>query len=263
MMTAIIIFGLIGLVIGVILTFGSSLFKVDKDEKFVAILETLPGVNCGACGFAGCAGLAQSITIGNSTFSGCSVMSDDDREEAAERFKISSGEVATTSAVLLCNGGVNCLDSFEYDGVKDCQVIADTFGNTKACSYGCIGEGTCMRACPFDVISMGKDGLPHIDEKNCVSCYKCVVACPLGLIQIQDISKGVTVVCSSKDKGAATKKVCSAGCIGCKICEKKCGDDAIHVNDYLSSVDRDKCTDCQLCVEPCPSKVIFKNTANR
>jgi len=261
MMNGVIILGVIAIILGVILLYGSRYFYIKKDERYISILEALPGVNCGACGFAGCAGLAGSIVKGDNTFSKCSVIDDDSREEASKNLGIKIEAVQKSrSAVLLCNGGSNCKDSYDYQGALDCSKISDLAGGSKACTYGCVGAGNCARACPFDVITMGDDGLPHIDEHRCVSCEKCVVACPRDLIEIQDITKGVVVVCSSYDKGGDTKKNCSAGCIGCKICEKKCEFDAIIVENFLSKIDRDKCTQCMKCVEACPSKVIFLET---
>ena len=50
--------------------------------------------------------------------------------------------------------------------------------------------------------------------------------------------------------------VCSAGCIGCKICEKTCKFDAIHVIDNIAVIDYDKCKNCGMCANKCPKKVI-------
>jgi len=66
----------------------------------------------------------------------------------------------------------------------------------------------------------------------------------------------VRVACSSKDAGKIVRTNCSVGCIGCKICEKNCPHDAVHVNDLLAKVDYDKCVNCGICVEKCPTKAI-------
>ena len=44
----------VGIVIGLILGLADMKLHVDVDEKEAAILEALPGNNCGGCGFPGC-----------------------------------------------------------------------------------------------------------------------------------------------------------------------------------------------------------------
>jgi ferredoxin len=64
------------------------------------------------------------------------------------------------------------------------------------------------------------------------------------------------VACSSLDKGKDVKAACKAGCIGCKLCEKACEYDAIHVENNLAYIDYGKCTNCGKCAVVCPVKVI-------
>ena len=54
----------IGLLIGLILSIASIVMAVPKDEKAQALLEVLPGANCGACGFSGCSGYAEALSKG-------------------------------------------------------------------------------------------------------------------------------------------------------------------------------------------------------
>ena len=49
---------ILGLLIGILLVTVDKKFKVEVDEKQVAIRECLPGNNCGGCGYAGCDALA-------------------------------------------------------------------------------------------------------------------------------------------------------------------------------------------------------------
>ena len=55
------VFGAIGLVAGVLLTVCSKIFEVKTDERIEAVNEILPQVNCGSCGFSGCADYAAAI----------------------------------------------------------------------------------------------------------------------------------------------------------------------------------------------------------
>lgn len=53
-----------GIIVGIGLGLFGEKFKVEVDEKEVAIREELPGNNCGGCGFAGCDALAKAIAEG-------------------------------------------------------------------------------------------------------------------------------------------------------------------------------------------------------
>ncbi len=52
------------------------------------------------------------------------------------------------------------------------------------CNHGCLGLGTCIRACKFNAITMGPAGLPIFDAERCVGCGSCSRACPKGIISI-------------------------------------------------------------------------------
>ena len=84
----------------------------------------------------------------------------------------------------------------------------------------------------------------------------CARTCPQHIIDIIPDVKRVYVACSSADKGAVTNTLCSAGCIGCKLCEKACKFDAVHVENNHAVIDIDKCKNCGLCAKACPKKVI-------
>ena len=60
-----------GLFIGVFLGIAGKKFAVEVDEREEAILEVLPGNNCGGCGYAGCSGLAAAIVKGEAEVGGC------------------------------------------------------------------------------------------------------------------------------------------------------------------------------------------------
>ena len=65
-------------------------------------------------------------------------------------------------------------------------------------------------------------------------------------------SEKPVVLCANHDRGALTRKACTAGCIGCMKCEKSCPEDAIHVHNNVARVDYDKCTGCRTCMNVCP-----------
>ena len=52
---AVLILGALGGLFGLVLAVASKIFEVKKDPRIGEVLSTLPGANCGGCGFAGCA----------------------------------------------------------------------------------------------------------------------------------------------------------------------------------------------------------------
>ncbi len=255
----IIILAVIGLLLGVFLSIASDVFHVHKPELLTKIEELLPGANCGACGYPGCVGLAEAIFSGTAEPKKCTVASDVQIQQLAAAL----GKEVTTDglrdiAYIKCQGmkDDDVTKKFEYIGIDSCEMAALTSGGWKSCEYGCLKLGDCIKACKFGALSFGDNHEPIIDRAKCTACGLCVPACPKALIEIMPLKKTYMVTCSSKDKGADTRKACKVGCIACKLCEKACKFDAIHVVDNIAYIDQDKCIACGLCAKACPQKVI-------
>ena len=62
-MMPVVVLGITGVLMGLFLAFASKKFEVEVDPKVEAILAILPGANCGACGFPGCAGYAAGVAL--------------------------------------------------------------------------------------------------------------------------------------------------------------------------------------------------------
>ena len=248
--------GAIALLLGAILAFASIVFKVETDEREEQIAEILPGANCGGCGYAGCSAFAKAIVQDGAEITKCNLMTDDKLEAIASIMGVKAGKKVKKVARVSCKGTCEVAkDKYEYYGLSDCVTASQLGGGAKACAYGCLGLGSCAEKCPFGAISI-VDGVAVVDEEKCVGCGACANICPKGLIKIAEVKPSAFVSCASLDKGAVVKNVCEAGCIGCKICEKKCEFDAICVENNLAKVDSDKCTACGICAEACPKKII-------
>ncbi len=63
-MWAFIILGAMGLTLGLGLAIASDAFHVEEDNRLEKVIDLLPGINCGACGYPGCAGFAEGILEG-------------------------------------------------------------------------------------------------------------------------------------------------------------------------------------------------------
>ncbi|MEF9945944.1 MAG: Fe-S cluster domain-containing protein [Lachnospiraceae bacterium] len=247
-----------GLFIGVFLGVAGKKFTVEVDEREEAILGVLPGNNCGGCGFAGCGGLAAAIVEGTAEVGGCPVGGAPVAAQIGEIMGQAVGEQVHQVAFVKCAGTCEkAKEQYQYYGVEDC-VMANMMqdGGPKSCNYGCMGYGSCVKACPFDAIHI-VDGIAVVDKEACKACKKCIAACPKNLIELVPYEQKHLVSCSSKDKGKDVMAVCSVGCIGCKMCQKVCPSDAITVEDNIAHIDPSKCTNCGLCAEKCPKKTIL------
>lgn len=255
---AAVIVGGTGLFIGVFLGLSGKKFAVEVDEREEAIAGVLPGNNCGGCGYAGCSGLAAAIAKGEAEVGTCPVGGAPIAAKIGEIMGVEAGDAKPMTAFVKCGGTCDkAKQDYEYYGIEDCVMMNFVQnGGPKSCNYGCMGYGTCVKACPFDAIHI-VDGVALVDKAACKACGKCVAACPKGLIELVPMDQKHLVQCSSKDKGKDVMSVCSVGCIGCKMCEKVCEFDAVHVEDNIAHIDPEKCTNCGKCAEKCPKKIIM------
>jgi len=248
--------GALGLVFGVGLAIASKKFAVWVDPRLERVHGLLPGSNCGACGGAGCFGFAEMLLSGKKGVEACRVAEEAIKEKIAKLLGQKLQKQVRKVATLHCYGGTRVESRFIYQGIEDCVAANLVLGGQKACVFGCPGLETCVRVCPFGAITMSEEKLPIVNKDRCKACNKCVLICPKKLFSLNPMTHPVFVACSSHDSGKDTKAVCPVGCIACKLCEKACPVDAIHVIDNLAVIDYHKCVSCGKCVEACPMKTI-------
>jgi len=252
--------GAVGLFIGLFLGIAGIKFKVEVDEREEAVLSALPGNKCGGCGYAGCANLAAAIAKGEAPVNACPVGGEPVGKEIAKIMGVEAGKETKKVAFVACQGTCDkAKTDYEYHGIADCAMLSFVpNGGPKSCDYGCTGFGNCVKACPFDAIHV-VDGVAVVDKEACKACGKCVAACPKHLISLVPYDAKYLVACSSKAKGPVTMKECSAGCIGCTLCQRNCPVGAAKVTDFLAKIDPETCKGCGICAEKCPKKVIVKH----
>ncbi len=258
-MTALVIVSVVlllalGVGFGVGLAIAARRFRVEMDPRVEEVLALLPNANCGSCGYAGCAGFAAAAVKGEAPADACVPGGPKMARLIAAILKVEVAEAEVRRAVVHCQGGRGIAqEQFEYDGLRDCAAAALVQGGAKLCKFGCIGFGTCERACPFGAIAMGADGLPIILEEKCTACGACVRVCPVRIISLLPVKHRVFLGCSNPAaKGAEMKQTCSRGCIKCRLCVKVTASGAVQWGDSLPQIDFERWTDPDAAVAKCP-----------
>ncbi|MGM9564695.1 4Fe-4S binding protein [Evtepia sp.] len=123
------------------------------------------------------------------------------------------------------------------------------------CSYGCVGAGSCVAACPLGALSV-VDGSVKLDKEKCDGCGDCVAACVQGLIHMVPEDASNFVLCSNKDEEEKALKLCGHSCIGCGDCAEACPQEAITIVDNCAVIDYEKCVGCAACTVSCRKKII-------
>jgi H+/Na+-translocating ferredoxin:NAD+ oxidoreductase subunit B len=250
--------GGMGVAFGAILGYASKKFEVKVDPKIPQIRDALPGANCGGCGFAGCDAYAEAVANGEAAPNLCGPGGANAAESIAKILGVKVEDSAPKVAFVQCNGTCDkAKEKNKYYGIMDCrQAVIAPGGGSKACEYGCLGLGSCVKACNFDAISI-ENGVAVVDEKKCVACGACVEACPKNIIHLVPAKSLVRVNCNSKSKGKDVKDNCEVGCIGCTMCARNCPKEAIEMVNNLPVIDYSKCVNCGICATKCPTNAIL------
>lgn len=147
-------------ILGVLLSLAAKKFNVEPKDPMQHLVENcLPGVQCGQCGYVGCAEYANAILLEHAPINLCT-----------------PGGEATTKAIA----DVMHLPIPEASDNTSAEEMVAYILEDK-----CIGCTKCAKACPYDAI-MGKIKQPHqVDPKYCTGCTKCVETCPTKCIEMK------------------------------------------------------------------------------
>jgi len=245
----------LGLLFGMGLVMAARVLAGTQDPLVEEIYKRLPGINCGACGFKGCRQYSEAVARGERV-NLCVPGGADCAAALADLMGVEFEQTVRLRAVVHCQGGKDHCGSnrFDYVGEQDCRAAHITFGGPKDCLYGCLGFGSCAAECPCNAITMGQDGLPHIDPDACIGCGICVKTCPRNLISLLPADYKIYLGCSSHMRAKQVKDVCDVGCIACQLCARKDPHQAITMVDNLPVLDYEKAAgDFRVAAEVCPT----------
>ncbi|MFC1763217.1 RnfABCDGE type electron transport complex subunit B [Planctomycetota bacterium] len=251
----------LGSCFALVLLVASEKLKVEIDPKVEAVQGCLPGIDCGACGFAGCGSYAKAVVADAGLIGRCAPGGADVSAQIGEILSLQvEGGGAPRRPVVHCNAHTEDRTMMgHYNGIPSCTA-ANAVANVQACKFGCLGFGDCVRACKFDALHV-IDGLAAVDYDKCTGCTACSKACPRNLIEMVPFSEKamVVVACNSKENGKTVRSQCKKGCIGCSMCARK--SDQFTVTDFLATLNYenyDHNEDMNTAIEKCPPKVIIK-----
>lgn len=228
----------LGTVFALILLIASIKLRVQVDPKVEEVHTVLPHLDCGACGFAGCASYAKAVVEDPELIGRCTPGGSETCNAIARvlNLRMAGGSEAPSRPIVHCRSHIQDKTYYaSYDGIPSCTT-ANAVPNVMACSFGCLGYGDCTRACKFDALHV-VDGLSTVDYVKCTGCGACAKACPRFLIEMVPFNHEnmMTVACKSKENGKNTRAFCKVGCIGCGMCVKQ--SDLFSVADNLARMD--------------------------
>ncbi|MCL2544366.1 MAG: RnfABCDGE type electron transport complex subunit B [Clostridia bacterium] len=263
---AVAVLGGLGLVFGVMLAVAGKLFFVPVDGRIAAVLEALPGANCGGCGYPGCKPFAQALVEGEAPANGCPVGGQELADKLGAMLGIDPGYRRRMAAMVMCQGTVErCRPKFhQFQGIQDCLSASLVADGNKTCHYACLGLGTCTAACAFDAIRIDdRMKIAVVDPDRCTGCAMCIETCPKRVLSLQPAGTPVQILCHAAERGKLVSDNCKVGCVGCELCEKACKFGALAMVNHLPVIDQEQCAGCMMCAEVCPTTAIWGDFDNR
>jgi electron transport complex protein RnfB len=165
---AIAVMALGGLVLGALLGYASTRFKVEGDPLVEKIDSILPQTQCGQCGYPGCRPYAEAIAKDEADINQCPPGGDENIHKLAD---LLGKEYKPLSA---------------EHGVEKPKQVAVIDEQT------CIGCTLCIQACPVDAIVGAAKQMHTIVADLCTGCELCIPPCPVECISMETVGETLT-----------------------------------------------------------------------
>jgi electron transport complex protein RnfB len=160
MLTALITFGLLAAVIGLILGYVAIRFRVDSDPVVEQIDKLLPQTQCGQCTYAGCRPYAEAIAADEADINQCPP----------------GGESTIQALADLLGKDPKPLNPEHGAHSEKTVVVID--------EQVCIGCTLCIQACPVDAILGAAKQMHTVISSECTGCDLCIPPCPVECIHV-------------------------------------------------------------------------------
>lgn len=243
--------------------FGLSLALAQSKPNKGEAESLLPGLDCGVCGYPGCASYAHAVMGKKAAPDLCAPGGEKTAKTLA---KLPGVEVSYTEELMVqvhCRGGRDTSKYvFSYRGLDDCTALFLLFGGDKECKFSCLGQGSCIKVCPEEAIYRDEKNLIRVDGNRCTGCGACTAVCPTGVLRPLPKNADVLVACNSTDDARKVTAYCSVGCTGCRACEKRSPEGGFHVDQNLARINYRRRGDRSGAVLACDPKCIVSNQKN-
>jgi electron transport complex protein RnfB len=157
MIAAVLSLTLLGIALGWVLGLAARYLRVESNPLHEEIQQMLPGVNCGQCGYPGCAGAAEALAAGKATVTLCPPGGPTLVQSLAAKLGVAVDGASNSGPPLLAH--VN--------------------------EATCIGCAHCGGRCPTDAIVGAPKQIHGVIQDACIGCGLCVEVCPTECLQLR------------------------------------------------------------------------------
>jgi len=145
----------LGVCCGWLLGLAARYLRVETNPLNEELQQLLPGVNCGQCGFPGCAGAAEALASGKAPVTLCPPGGPALAQALAAKLGVAVDAAAGPPALAHINEAI------------------------------CIGCAHCGPRCPTDAIIGAPKQIHSVIQDACIGCGLCVEVCPTECLELR------------------------------------------------------------------------------